>query len=103
MLGFNKYLIPFQMKTQSLPFNVAALGTVKYDKEDFESEASKAIEIAIEKTKQGQASLTLPNQLIELFLLSKKALYSTVDNEGEKTYFAWDLLSASISLTTSQE
>ena len=103
MLGFNKYLIPFQLKEQSLPFNVSALDTVKYGKENFESEASKAIEIAIEKTKQGQASLTPPNQLIELFLLSNKALYSTVDNEGEKTYSVWDLLSASISLTTSQE
>jgi len=87
MLGFNKYLIPFQLKEQSLPFNVSALDTVKYGKENFESEASKAIEIAIEKTKQGQASLTPPNQLIELFLLSKKALYSAVDNEGEKNIF----------------
>jgi hypothetical protein len=34
-LGFNKYVIPFQRESQTLPFNVAGLDTVKYTKRDF--------------------------------------------------------------------
>jgi len=30
MLGFNKYVIPFQRASQKLPFNVAGLETIKY-------------------------------------------------------------------------
>ena len=30
MLGFNKYVIPFQRAPQKLPFNVAGLDTIKY-------------------------------------------------------------------------
>lgn len=30
MLGFNKYVIPFQRASQKLPFNVAGLDTIKY-------------------------------------------------------------------------
>ena len=29
ILGFNKYVVPFQRKSQKLPFNVAGLDTVK--------------------------------------------------------------------------
>lgn len=87
MLGFNKYVVPFQQETHPLPFNVAGLDTVKYDNTSFESQASGAIDIAIEKTRQDQASLTPPDQLIGLFLLSKKALYSPIDSDGEKNIF----------------
>jgi len=87
MLGFNKYLVPFQQETHTLPFNVAGLDTVKYDNTSFESKASTAIDVAIEKTRQDQASLTTPDQLIGLFLLYKKALFSPIDNDGEKNIF----------------
>jgi hypothetical protein len=87
MLGFNKYLIPFQHETHSLPFNVAGLDTVKYDNTSFESKASVAIDLAIEKTRQDHAPLTTPDEMIELFLLSKKALYSPIDSEGVKNIF----------------
>jgi hypothetical protein len=40
MLGFNKYVIPFQRKSQTLPFNVAGLDTNKYTNIDFETLAS---------------------------------------------------------------
>lgn len=87
MLGFNKYVVPFQQEAQTLPFNVAGIGTVKYDNASFESKASTAIDIAIEKTVQDQASLTPTDQLIELFLLYKKALFSPIDSDGEKNIF----------------
>lgn len=87
MLGFNKYLIPFQRESQALPFNVAALDTVKYDDNNFENKASKAIDIAIEKSNQDLAPSSHPDQLIELFLVYKKALYAPVDDEGNKAIF----------------
>ena len=87
MLGFNKYLVPFQLQTHSLPFNVAGLDTVKYDKSNFESKASEAIAIAIEKTRQDLADLTTPDQVIQLFLLSMRALYSPIESQGEKNIF----------------
>lgn len=87
MLGFNKYVIPFQLDSQSLPFNVAALDTVKYCVTDFEAKASTAIDTAIEKTKQSQPSMIPPDQLIEFFLMSKKALFSPIDSSGEKNIF----------------
>ena len=87
ILGFNKYVIPFQIDSQSLPFNVAALDTVKYQSTDFESKASSAIDIAIEKTAQDQAGAIPTDQLIELFLVSKKALFSPIDSPGDKAIF----------------
>jgi len=87
MLGFNKYLIPFQRESEALPFNVAALDTVKYDDNNFEQEASKAIDIGIEKTNQDLSPSSHPDQLIELFLVYKKALYAPVDDEGNKNVF----------------
>ena len=87
MLGFNKYIIPVQSDKQSLPFNVAGLDTVKYNETNFETKASGALDIAIEKTKQDQTTMTTPDQLIELFLLSKRALYTHVDSAGDKSIF----------------
>lgn len=87
MLGFNKYLIPFQEKDHTLPFNVSGLDTVKYDKTNFEAKAANAIDIAVEKTSQETVGLTPPDQLIQLFLLSKKAVFSPIDSEGEKYIF----------------
>lgn len=87
MLGFNKYLIPFQQEDHPLPFNVSGLDTVKYDKTNFEALAAKAIDIAIKKTSQDTADLTTPDQVIQLFLLSKKSLFSPIDNDGEKNIF----------------
>src|SRR5713101_3924198 len=53
MLGFNKYVIPFQRESQALPFNVAGLDTVKYSNQNFERKASEAIDAAITTTQQG--------------------------------------------------
>jgi predicted nucleotide-binding protein len=59
MLGFNKYIIPFQRASQTLPFNIAGLDTIKYNNQDFERLASTAIEQAIQETRQ-DAPQTLP-------------------------------------------
>jgi len=87
MLGFNKYLIPFQREKHSLPFNVAALDTVKYSDENFERKAASAIDLAIEKTTQDTASSPVPDQIINIFLLSKKLIFANVEDPGEKNIF----------------
>jgi hypothetical protein len=74
MLGFNKYVIPFQRASQHLPFNVAALDTVKYDDADFERRAAAAIDQAIQQTQQDSPTTIPPDQILSAFLLNKKVL-----------------------------
>jgi len=50
MIGFNKFIIPFQKEEYNLPFNVAGLDTVKYNERNFREKAIIAIEDAVEKT-----------------------------------------------------
>lgn len=50
MIGFDKYVIPFQKESQPPPFDVAGLETIKYNDEDFEGKASVAIDLAIKQT-----------------------------------------------------
>lgn len=87
MLGFNKYVIPFQRDSQKLPFNVAGLDTVKYNVRDFEVKAAAAIDQAIIETQQKSASAVPLDQQLSTFLLSRKALYASVDNQGDKNLF----------------
>jgi hypothetical protein len=87
MLGFNKYIIPFQRSSQVLPFNVAGLDTIKYSDTDFERRASTAIDQAINLTEQDSSQIITPDQIIQLFLLSKRTLISPLDNEGDKAIF----------------
>ena len=88
MLGFNKYVIPFQKGSQKLPFNVAGLDTLKYSNSDFERLATKAIEQAIEETEQKNINDLNMDQNIETFLLTKKALMTHVDSgPGERDIF----------------
>lgn len=87
MLGFNKYVIPFQRQDQTLPFNVAGLDTVKYTNENFETKASKAIEIAINDTNQDSVPTITPNQILEAFLLSQQVLVLPISNEGDRNLF----------------
>lgn len=88
MLGFNKYVIPFQRTIQHLPFNVAGLDTVKYSNEDFEAKASKAIDAAISATTQDTVPPINPGQALEAFFLSRGVLVAPIDNQGEKDLFA---------------
>ncbi len=87
MLGFNKYLIPFQLEGQSLPFNVAGLDTVKYNSQNFEQKATSAIQLAFEKTTQDLVSSPGPDQVLHMFLLLKKLVYTSIDNPDERIIF----------------
>lgn len=88
MLGFNKYVIPFQRESQKLPFNVAGLDTVKYTNEDFERKAIAAIEAAIAKTIPATGDSPTTDGNIDAFILTKDAYLSTLDNDGERNLFA---------------
>jgi hypothetical protein len=87
MLGFNKYVIPFQRESQKLPFNVAGLDTIKYTNNNFEQKAILAIDQAIKGTSQNSMEAVNPDQILSLFLLAKKALMSEIASDGEKTIF----------------
>src|SRR5262249_34183340 len=87
MLGFNKYVIPFQRESQTLPFNVAGLDTVKYTNENFERKASDAIDRAIAATRQDAARSLSPDQVLEAFLLSKRLLVVPLTSEGDRSSF----------------
>lgn len=87
MLAFNKYVIPFQRKDQTLPFNVAGLDTIKYDDKDFSRLASEAIEDAIEKSKQEIPFDAGVDQVLETFLLAKKRTVANIEDFGERQIF----------------
>ena len=81
MLGFNKYIVPFQRASQKLPFNVAGLDTIKYTDTELKRLAAHAIDLAIAETQQDRPAPLTPDQLLEAFLLSQKALVSTTIGE----------------------
>jgi len=87
MLGFNKYVIPFQRESQKLPFNVAGLDTVKYTNNNFEQKAIDAIDQAIKLSSQNSMEAVNPDQILGLFFLAKRALISVLDSEGERNIF----------------
>lgn len=87
MLGFNKYVIPFQKASQELPFNTAPLDTIKYTNSDFERRAAEAIEIADTATRQDAQPAFSPDQIIEAFLLAKRSLVATIDNPGHQNIY----------------
>lgn len=87
MLGFNKYIIPFQRESQTLPFNVAGLDTVKYTSQNFERKASEAIDAAIVATTQETTPLLSPDQILEAFLLSKRLLVVSLTSQGDRDIF----------------
>jgi len=87
MLGFNKYVIPYQKESQKLPFNIAGLDTIKYDNKNFEDKSVKAIEQAIELTNQDEVTKDTSDQILDIFFLHRNMLWTAVDNEGEKNFF----------------
>ena len=87
MLGFNKYVIPFQRQEQTLPFNVAGLDTIKYTATDFERKAADAIDSAIATTTQDTVPAMSPDQILEAFLLSQQMLVAPVNTPGERNIF----------------
>lgn len=87
MLGFNKHVIPFQRREQSLPFNVAGLDTVKYTNHDFARLAAEAIDLAIRKTTPASAQVVDLNQRIAAFLLSREMTYARIDSSGDQAIY----------------
>lgn len=74
MLAFNKYVIPFQLEEQKLPFNVAGLDTIKYSKKNFESIAEVAIDRAIKETEfvaTDPHAREVNNETLHEFILSR--------------------------------
>jgi len=88
MLGFNKFVIPFQRKSQKLPFNVAGLDTIKYENSDLERQAGAAIDQAISETDQSTVPGVIPlDQQIGTFLLVLRAIVSPISSVGDKNLF----------------
>lgn len=87
MLGFNKYVISFQRASQKLPFNVAGLDTIKYIDRDFERLAADAVDQALQETQQDAAPRITPDQVLEVFLLTKRALVTPLNTEGDRNIF----------------
>jgi hypothetical protein len=87
MLGFNKYVIPFQRESQTLPFNVAGLDTIKYTNESFSRKASDAIDVAIAATLQETTPSLRPDQIVEGFLLAKRLLVVPLTTDGDKNLY----------------
>lgn len=87
VLGFNKYVIPFQRDSQRLPFNVAGLDTIKYSNETFARQAAEAIDVAIAATGQEVAPVLTPDQIVESFLLSQRLLVVPITSEGDRSLF----------------
>ncbi len=87
MLGFNKYVIPFQRASHKLPFNVAGLDTIKYGRTDFERLASDAIDQAIKSTTQPSTAQMPVDQLLDAFLMAKRALVAPLVDQGERNIY----------------
>jgi CAP12/Pycsar effector protein, TIR domain len=87
MLGFNKFVVPFQREEQKLPFNLAGLDTIKYTNQNFRGKAQKAIEHAIAATTQDVSPLFNPDQILEMFLLSRGLMVVPLTTEGDRTLF----------------
>ena len=87
MLGFNKFVIPFQRAEQKLPFNVAALDTIKYTNETFAGEAAKAIDQALTATTPTSTPIVDLNQKLQTFVLLKDATFARVETDGDKAIY----------------
>ncbi len=84
MLGFNKYVIPFQREEQKLPFNIAGLDTVKYNNQNFFEKAGDAIDQAIKESSQEDIPPDSSDQTLQLFFMERDLLLSPLDNDGDK-------------------
>lgn len=87
MLGFNKYVIPFQRDVQKLPFNVSGLDTIKYTNKDFERRANAVIVDAISATAQENVPTDSSDQLMQMFLLGRNMLVAPLDSDDERNIY----------------
>jgi hypothetical protein len=86
MLGFNKYVIPFQLDDHRLPFNVSGLDTIKYSTTSFRSKAEAAIDQAISETNRPHEQIEI-NPDIGAYLLLNGWLVVQIDNPVDKAVY----------------
>src|SRR6516162_10338210 len=86
MLGFNKYVIPFQHEEYQLPFNVAGLDTVKHNNATFKAKSDAAIDQAISITTRTETGSTVSPD-IGAYLLLQWAIISPVESPGDRALF----------------
>jgi hypothetical protein len=86
MLGFNKYIIPFQHEDYQLPFNVSGLDTIKYNNSSFKAKADSAIDQAILTTTHRDTPPSISPD-IGAYLLLRGGIVASIDNPGEKHLF----------------
>jgi len=84
MLGFNKYIIPFQREGDTLPFNVAGLDTIKYSPMTLKAKAITAIDQAIRETRPENTAAGVLDQQVGTFLLTQKAVFTPVDTPSNR-------------------
>lgn len=87
MLGFNKYVIPFQKEAQSLPFNLTGLDTIKYTNQNFRDRAEDAIKQAGLETRQEETPTFEVDQLISTYLMYRSFLMNPISSQGDKEIF----------------
>ncbi len=88
MLGFNKFIIPFQKENQRLPFNVSGLDTVKYTSSNFKALAESAIQDAIDATTQKEDRTVVLGAQANKFLLHNNMLMAPINNDAERDIYA---------------
>jgi hypothetical protein len=84
MLGFNKYVIPFQDEKHPLPFNTQGLDTIKYNSQDFTRKATDAIEKAINDTDVKRHETFPLDNLVKNLLVSRDLVVSPTAEAGER-------------------
>lgn len=87
ILGFNKYVIPFQAEGEKLPFNVSGLDTVSYTNANFADRARAAIDTAIEATEPVGVVSAVPDEMLNGLLLARGFMMSEVDDGEARAFF----------------
>ena len=86
MLGFNKYIIPFQHENYNLEFNVAGLDTIKYDNRSFQTKAATAIDQAISQTAQSSPAPAIGPDIVS-YLVLRGAILTTNEGAAERVIY----------------
>lgn len=86
MLGFNKFILPFQHEDYRLEFNVAGLDTIKYDDKSFNAKATAAIDQAILQTAQPRTIAPVSPD-VGSYLLLRGGIVSPVDQPGDRALY----------------
>jgi hypothetical protein len=87
MLGFNKYIIPFQHEDYHLEFNVAGLDTIKYDNTSFKAKATAAIDQAILDTARNSSATAPVSPDVGAYLLLRGAIVSPAESPGDRAIY----------------